>query len=75
MGKRLFLVRRLLPFSLAIGLCLAAPAYASGGNDNSQGNEQGGPGPTIPEPSAWLAMGAGLLVVGAYARGRGQPQR
>ncbi len=73
------LLARLLPLSLAIGLCLAAPAYAGGGNsqgDNNHGNEDGGgPGPSIPEPSGWLAMGVGLVVVGSYARSHFRPQR
>jgi len=79
---------RLLPLCLVMAMCLAAPVYArhdgkDGGKwthdgDNNQGNadkwnpDEGGPGPAIPEPSGWLAMGLGLMVVGPYARSRWQ---
>jgi hypothetical protein len=82
---------RLLPLYLVLAMCLAAPAYAGhddkdGGKwthegdniqgiDNKSDKDEGGPGPAIPEPSGWLAMGLGLMVVGPYARSRCQPQR
>jgi len=70
------LLARLLPLCLVIGLSLAAPTHAWGGDDNNQGNEdQGNSGPAIPEPSALLAMGAGLLVVGSYLRSRIRTRR
>jgi hypothetical protein len=75
------LLAGLLPLFLVIGLSLAAPDHAWGGvynnqdGNNQDGNNQGYPrqwngGPAIPEPSAWLAMGVGLLVVAPYARKR-----
>jgi hypothetical protein len=74
------LLAGLLPLSLVLGLSLAFPAHAGGANDNTQGsnsqgdngqgNEPGGKGPAVPEPSSWLVMGAGLLVVGPYLRNR-----
>lgn len=81
---------RHLPLCLVVAMCLAAPAHArhygnDGGKwtnegDNNQendngGKDEGGPGPAIPEPSGWLAMGLGLMVVGPYVRSRCQPQR
>jgi hypothetical protein len=80
------LLAQLFPLFLVMGLSMAAPAHAWGGNtsswgsifswdDNNQGDEDGGPGPAIPEPSAWLAMGVGLLVVGPYARKHFRAQR
>jgi hypothetical protein len=73
------LLAQLLPLVLVMGLSMAAPAHAWGGGDNSQGDDNqgddGGRGPAIPEPSAWLAMGVGLLVVGPYARSRFRGQQ
>jgi hypothetical protein len=77
------LVAHFLPLSLAVGLSLAAPAHAWIGDDqdgNSQGDDNQGDGrarggPALPEPSSWLAMGVGLLVVGPYVRNRLRPQR
>jgi hypothetical protein len=80
------LIAQLLPLLLVTGLSVVAPAHAWGGNTSSWGNifswddhnagsDDGGPGPAIPEPSAWLAMGVGLLVVGPYARRRFRGQR
>ena len=102
MNCRSPLVRPLL-LSLAMGICLASPAYADhnyfgkaersdgnngdgrghwtiggdddggyghwtiGGDDDRHGTKKG-PGPAVPEPSSWLAMGVGLLVVGRYLR-------
>jgi hypothetical protein len=41
------------------------------GPKSSEGpGKKGDPGPSTPEPSGWLAMGAGLLLVGAYSRRR-----
>ena len=39
--------------------------------DNDRSDHEGikkGPGPAVPEPSSWLAMGVGLLVVGRFLR-------
>jgi len=72
------LVAHLLPLCLVVGLSLAAPAHAWGGDNqdgNSQGEETGRRGPATPEPSSWLALGVGLLVVGPYVRNRLRPQR
>jgi len=72
---------RLLPLFLLAALTVAAPAWGGGNsqgdNNNSQGDNQdgGGRGPAVPEPAGWLAMGAGLLVVGLYARNRFRSRR
>jgi len=41
-----------------------------GGVTRGDLGRKGDPGPSTPEPSGWLAMGAGLLVIGAYSRRR-----
>jgi len=44
--------------------------WFNGGDDDRSGGDgtKKGPGPAVPEPSSWLAMGVGLLVVGRYLR-------
>ena len=44
--------------------------WINGGDDDrsEQDGLKKGPGPAIPEPSSWLAMGVGLLVVGRFLR-------
>jgi len=75
---RHMLLGRFLPLLTVIGISFAAPPFAWGsgsGNQGNQGNQNQGNGPTIPEPSAWLAMGAGLLVFGSYVRSRTRTPR
>jgi hypothetical protein len=80
------LFARLFPLLIMMGLGFATPALAGGSyqntqgdnsqGDNAQGNDgQGFGGPAIPEPSAWLAMGAGFLLVAPYLRSRSRTRR
>ncbi|HTF32236.1 MAG TPA: PEP-CTERM sorting domain-containing protein [Myxococcota bacterium] len=44
--------------------------WINGGDNDRSGHEgiKKGPGPAVPEPASWLAMGVGLLVVGRFLR-------
>jgi hypothetical protein len=44
--------------------------WIDGGDDDRSEHDGStkGPGPAMPEPSSWLAMGVGLLVVGRFLR-------
>ncbi len=65
--------------TVALGaILLNTPALAAPGDPSSGGSPGSGPGGgtvTVPEPSTWLLMGAGVgaLLVAARRRGKREP--